>query len=89
MPSVVKDLWKYVNPASTAEYEEPVEVIFDMVKEGATSLRELSNAKKTIYINLRTTTKSDRTQYQRYLTKETRVWKKITSTTTVVTRVLL
>jgi hypothetical protein len=44
--SVIKDLWKYVDPESTEEYEEPEEVKFDIVKEGVRSLRELSNPEK-------------------------------------------
>jgi hypothetical protein len=58
--SVVKDLWKYVDPASAEEYEEPEEVRFDMVKEGASSLRELSNLEKTIYLNLKSDAKTER-----------------------------
>ena len=61
--SVVKDLWKYVDPASAEDYKEP-EVTFDMVKEGARTLRELSNPEKTIYLNLRSDAKTDRLQYQ-------------------------
>jgi hypothetical protein len=87
--SVVKDLWKYVDPESAEEYEEPEEVMFDMVKEGARSLRELSNPKKTIYLNLRSDAKTDRLQYQRYLTEETKVRGKIMSTTTIATKALL
>ena len=62
--SVVKDLWKYVDPESIKEYEEPEEVTFDMVREGARSLRELLNPEKTIYLNLRSDAKTDRLQYQ-------------------------
>jgi hypothetical protein len=58
--SVVKDLWKYVDPASAEEYEEPKEVTFDMVKEGARSLRELLNPEKMIYLNLKSDVKTDR-----------------------------
>src|SRR5580692_4930548 len=87
--SVVKDLWKYVDPASVEEYEEPEEVRFDMVKEGASSLRELLNPEKTIYLNLKSDAKTERLQYQRYLTEETKVWGKIMSTTMVATRALL
>ena len=47
---VVKDLWKYVDPESAEEYEKPEEVKFDMIKEGARSLRELLNSEKTIYV---------------------------------------
>lgn len=87
--SVVKDLWKYVDPESAEEYEEPEEVTFDMVKEGARTLRELSNPEKTIYLNLRSDAKTDRLQYQRYLTEETKVRGKIMSTTTMATKALL
>jgi hypothetical protein len=58
--SVVKDLWKYVDPESAEEYEEPEEVKFDMIKEGANSLRELSNPEKTIYLNLKSDAKTER-----------------------------
>ena len=87
--SVVKDLWKYVDPESAEEYEEPEEITFDMVKEGARSLRELSNPEKMIYLNLRSDAKTDRLQYQRYLTEETKVRGKIMSTTTMATKALL
>jgi hypothetical protein len=62
---------------------------FDMVKEGARTLRELSNPEKMIYLNLRSDAKTDRLQYQRYLTEETKVRGKIMSTTTMVTKALL
>ena len=87
--SVVKDLWKYVDPASAEEYEEPKEVTFDIVKEGARLFRELSNPEKTIYLNLRSDAKTNRFQYQRYLTEETKVRGKIMSTTTMATKALL
>jgi hypothetical protein len=87
--SVVKDLWKYVDSESAEEYEEPEDVKFDMVKEGARSLRELSNSEKMIYLNLKSDAKTKRLQYQRYLTKETKVRGKIMSTTTMAMKALL
>ena len=86
---LVVKLWKYVDPASAEEYEEPEEVKFDMVKEGARLLRELSNPEKMIYLNLKSDAKTKRLQYQQYLTKETKVRGKIMSTTTMATKAFL
>ena len=86
---VVKDLWKYVNPGSTKNYKESDKVIYDTIKNRARSLRELSMAEKTLYINLKISVKSNRNQYKRYLIEETKVQGKIMSITTMVTRALL
>ena len=49
---ILRDLWKYVDPETDAEYEEPEEIIYDMIQPGATLLRELTVVKKTLYSNL-------------------------------------
>lgn len=87
--SIPRDLWKYVDPGSNEDYEEPEEITYDTIRPGATSLRELTVAEKTLYSNLRISSKYDRSQYQRYLGEETKIRSKIMSTTTVATRALL
>ena len=87
--SIPRDLWKYIDPETDTEYEEPEEVTYDTIRPGATSLRELTAAEKTLYSSLRTSSKYDRSQYQRYLGEETKIRNKIMSTTTVATRSLL
>jgi hypothetical protein len=81
--SIPRDLWKYIDLETDAEYEEPEEVTYDTIRPGATSLRELTVAEKTLYSSLRTSSKYDRSQYQQYLGEETKIRNKIMSTTTV------
>jgi hypothetical protein len=83
--SVPRDLWKYVDPDTVDIYNEPETVTIGTIKAGATMLRELSVAEKTLYANLKISSKQDESQYQRYLSKETKLRTKIMSTTTVTT----
>jgi hypothetical protein len=87
--SVPRDLWKYVDPDTVDIYNELETVTIRTIKAGAAMLRELSAAEKTLYANLKISSKQDQSQYQRYLSEETKLRMKIMSTTTVTTRVLL
>jgi hypothetical protein len=49
---IPRDLWKYVDPDTENEFEEPEEIIFDSIRPGATTLRELTAAEKTQYASL-------------------------------------
>ena len=78
--TIPRDLWKYVNPETENEFEELEEITFDSIWPGATTLRELTAAEKTQYVNLRNVYKNDITQYQRYLSEEAKLRTKILST---------
>ena len=52
--SILRDLWKYVNLETDVEYEELEDITYNMIQPGATSLRELIVAEKTLYSNLQT-----------------------------------
>ena len=71
------------------EFEEPEEITFDSIRPGATTLRELTVAKKTQYANLRNIYKNDITQYQRYLSEEAKLRTKILSTIAEAKRSML
>jgi hypothetical protein len=60
-----------------------------MARLGATSLRELTAAEKTIYIGLKTIHKNDVTQYQRYLMEIAKLWSKILTTIAKEKRAIL
>ncbi len=87
--SMPSDLWKYVDPDTVETYDEPEDITFDSIREGATTLRELTIAEKTVYANLRVASKHDRSQYQRYLAEEAKLRSRIMSSTTEATRALL
>ena len=67
---IPRDLWKYVDPETENEFEELEEIIFDSIRPGATTLRELTAAEKTQYASLRNIYKNNITHYQRYLSEE-------------------
>ena len=75
--TIPRDLWKYVNPETENEFEEPEEITFDSIRPGVTTLRELTAVEKTQYANLRNVYKNDIIQYQRYLSKEAKLRTKI------------
>jgi hypothetical protein len=83
--SVPRDLWKYIDPNTVDIYNEPETVTIGTIKAGATMLRELSAAEKTLYTSLKVSSKQDQLQYQRYLSEEMKLRTKIMSTTTVTT----
>jgi hypothetical protein len=87
--TIPRDLWKYVDPETENEFEEPEEITFDSVRPGATTLRELTAAEKTQYANLRNVYKNDITQYQRYLSEEAKLRTKILSTIAEAKRSML
>ena len=62
--TIPRDLWKYVDPETENEFEELEEITFDSIWPGATTLRELTAAEKTQYVNLRNVYKNNITQYQ-------------------------
>ena len=64
-------------------------ITFDSIRPGATTLRELTAAKKTQYTNLRNVYKNDITQYQRYLSEEAKLRTKILSTIAEAKRSML
>jgi hypothetical protein len=87
--TIPRDLWKYVNPETENEFEEPKEITFDPIRPGATILRELTAAEKTQYASLRNVYKNNITQYQRYLSEEAKLRTKILSTIAKAKRSML
>ena len=47
--SVPKDLWKFFDLDQLDKIDQPVAVTFREIRDGATSLQELSAAEKTIF----------------------------------------
>jgi hypothetical protein len=50
--TIPRDLWKYIDPDTENEFEEPEEITFNSIWPGATALRELTAAEKTQYASL-------------------------------------
>ena len=50
--TIPRDLWKYIDPDTENEFEEPEEITFNSIWPGATTLRELTAAEKTQYASL-------------------------------------
>jgi len=87
--SIPRDLWKYVDPETDNEFDEPEEITFDSIRQGAETIRDLTAAEKTQYASLRTIYKYDVTQYQRYLSEEAKLRSRILSTIAEAKRTLL
>jgi hypothetical protein len=80
--SVPRDLWRYFDPDTADEYFEPLPVTFDSIRQGAQSLAALTAAERTQYTSLRTIYNHDMTQFQRFLSEESKLRSKILSTVT-------
>jgi hypothetical protein len=89
MGSVQEDLWEYFDPDSAEEYKKPDPFTMDSVKPGAGSLRELTASERGLYASLRNAYNHEVTQYQRYLSEQSKLRTKILSTIVEAKRTLL
>lgn len=87
--SVPEDLWKYFDPETADEFNEPEAITVATLREGATGVRDLSATERTLYAQLRTVYNNELTQYQRYLNEKAKLRTKLLSTVPGQRRVLL
>src|SRR2546421_2680748 len=78
--SVPRDLWKYFNPDTADEFDEPEPITFGSVRQGATTLAALTAAERSQYTSLRSVYNFDMSQYQRFLSEEVKLHNRILST---------
>jgi hypothetical protein len=80
--SVPKDLWEYFDPdlETSKEFVIPEPVTFSTVKEGATSLQQLTLADKTLFAQLQTIYNAELTQYHRFLSEQIKLRQLIVGT---------
>ena len=74
---VPRDLWRFFDPDQQDESEEPVQTTIRQLRDGATTLQELSATDKTIFTQLRTIYTQELTQYHRLLSKESKLREQI------------
>ena len=78
--SVPRDLWKYFNPDTANNFDEPKPVIYDIIRLGAQSLTALNATERSQYTTLRAAYNFDMSQYQRFLSEEAKLRNKILNT---------
>jgi hypothetical protein len=78
--SVPEDLWKYFDPEATDEFNEPANITVATLRQGATSIEQLTAADRTLYTQLRTGYNIELTQYQRYLNEKAKLRTKLLTT---------
>jgi len=87
--SVPEDLWKYFDPETTDEFNEPEAITVATLREGATGLQQLSATERTLYAQLRTIYNNELIQYQRYLNEKAKLRTRLLGTIPKQKRVLL
>ena len=87
--SIPEDLWKYFDPETTNEFNEPEAITAATLRAGATRLEHLSATERTLFAQLRTIYNNELTQYQRYLNEKAKLRTKLLSTVPEQRRVLL
>ena len=78
--SVPRDLWKYFDPETDDEFDEPEPVTLETIRQGVTSLAAFTSAERSQYTSLRTIYNHDVSQYQRFLSEEAKLRNKILNT---------
>jgi hypothetical protein len=78
--SVPRDLWKYFDPETDDEFDEPEPVTLETIRQGVTSLTAFTSAERSQYTSLRTIYNHDVSQYQRFLSEEAKLRNKILNT---------
>ena len=77
---VPRDLWKYFNPDTANNFDEPKPVTYDTIRPSAQSLTALNATERSQYTTLRAAYSFDMSQYQRFLSEEAKLRNKILST---------
>ena len=75
--SFPRDLWRFVDPESEAEFPTPEAPTFDQVKENAMSFKDLNAAERAQWANMKSEFKQDETNFQRFLQEESKLRTKI------------
>ena len=75
--SVPRDLWRFFDPDQQDESEEPVETTIGQLRDGATTLQELSATEKTTFTQLGTIYNQQLTRYHRLLSEEAKLKERI------------
>jgi hypothetical protein len=78
--SVPRDLWKYFDPETEDEFDEPEPITLGTIRPGVTSITAFNTTERNQYTSLRTIYNHEVSQYQRFLSEEAKLRNKILNT---------